>query len=141
PIIQFPGFDRSFDPEALGHYLLDRYVPGPSTFFRNVKKLQPGHYCVWQNGRLAMERYFTAPFAHTTPDIVRFDDAVRMFAETFDAAVRIRMRSDAPFGAYLSGGIDSSAVVATMTRNSFHPVRTFSVGFREKEYSELDHSR
>ena len=64
-----------------------------------------------------------------------------MFETTFDEAVRIRMRSDAPFGAYLSGGIDSSAVVATMVRHSSVPVRTFSVGFREAEYSELDHAR
>ena len=64
-----------------------------------------------------------------------------MFDTTFDEAVHIRMRSDAPFGAYLSGGIDSSAVVATMVRHSSEPVRTFSVGFREAEYSELDHAR
>ena len=64
-----------------------------------------------------------------------------MFETTFDEAVRIRMRSDAPFGAYLSGGIDSSAVVATMVKHSSVPVRTFSVGFREAEYSELDHAR
>ena len=50
PLVQFPGFDRAFDSEALGHYLLNRYVPGPSTFFRAVKKLQPGHYAVWQCG-------------------------------------------------------------------------------------------
>ena len=61
PIVRFPGFDRDFDPDALGHYLLNRYVPGPLTFFRNVKKLQPGHYCVWQDGSLATERYFVAP--------------------------------------------------------------------------------
>jgi len=140
PIIGFPGFDRSFDPDALGHYLLNRYVPGPLTFFLNVKKLQPGHYCVWQDGHLRTERYFVAPVATVEPDIGRFEEAVEMFAKTFDEAVRLRMRSDAPFGAYLSGGIDSSAVVAAMTRHSRHQIRTFSVGFREKAYSELDHA-
>ena len=64
-----------------------------------------------------------------------------MFDATFDEAVRIRMRSDAAFGAYLSGGIDSSAVVATMVKHSSEPVRTFSVGFRETAYSELDYAR
>jgi asparagine synthase (glutamine-hydrolysing) len=141
PLVQFPGFNRAFDSEALGHYLLNRYVPGPSTFFRAVKKLQPGHYAVWQSGTLKTTRYFTPPVATTVPDIRSFDDAIRLFEETFDEAVRIRMRSDAPFGAYLSGGIDSSAVVATMVRHSTEPVRTFSVGFREAEYSELDHAR
>ena len=141
PLVQFPGFDRTFNVEALGHYLLNRYVPGPATFFRAVTKLQPGHYAVWKAGNLTITRYFTPPFATTVPDVTSFEEAVRMFETTFDEAVRIRMRSDAPFGAYLSGGIDSSAVVATMVRHSSEPVRTFSVGFREAEYSELDHAR
>jgi len=141
PLVQFPGFDRTFNVEALGQYLLNRYVPGPATFFRAVTKLQPGHYAVWKAGYLTITRYFTPPFANTVPDVFSFDEAVGMFGATFDEAVRIRMRSDAPFGAYLSGGIDSSAVVAAMVRHSSVPVRTFSVGFREAEYSELDHAR
>ena len=141
PLVQFPGIDRSFNADALGHYLLNRYVPGPATFFRAVTKLQPGHYAVWKDGSLSITRYFTPPFANTVPDVTSFDEAVRLFETSFDEAVRIRMRSDAPFGAYLSGGIDSSAVVATMVKHSAAPVRTFSVGFRESEYSELDHAR
>ncbi|QHO72389.1 asparagine synthase (glutamine-hydrolyzing) [Bradyrhizobium sp. CCBAU 051011] len=141
PLVQFPGFSRAFDLEALGHYLLNRYVPGPLTFFRAVRKLQPGHYAVWQNGTLKTTRYFTPPVATTIPEVKSFGDAIRLFEDTFDEAVRIRMRSDAPFGAYLSGGVDSSAVVATMVKHSAEPVRTFSVGFREAEYSELDHAR
>jgi asparagine synthase (glutamine-hydrolysing) len=140
-LIQFPGFSRDFDSEALGHYLLNRYVPGPATFFRKLKKLPPGHYAVWQSGALKTTRYFAPPVSTTLPDVKSFDDAISLFKQTFDEAVRIRMRSDAPFGAYLSGGIDSSAVVATMVKHSTEPVRTFSVGFRETEYSELDHAR
>ena len=141
PLVQFPGFDRTFNIEALGHYLLNRYVPGPATFFRAVEKLQPGHYAIWKAGSFSITRYFTPPFASTVPDVASFEEAVRLFETTFDEAVRIRMRSDAPFGAYLSGGIDSSAIVATMVKHSSVPVRTFSVGFREAEYSELDHAR
>ena len=141
PLVRFPGFSRTLDCDALGHYLLNRYVPGPSTFFRSVKKLQPGHYAVWQGGILKSTRYFTPPFATTVPDVKDFDEAIRLFEDAFDEAVRIRMRSDAPYGAYLSGGIDSSAVVATMAKHSTAPVRTFSVGFRESGYSELDHAR
>jgi asparagine synthase (glutamine-hydrolysing) len=141
PLVQFPGFDRAFNSEAFGHYLLNRYVPGPCTFFRAVKKLQPGHFAVWQSGKLAITQYFTPPLATTAPDVTSFEEAVGMFESTFDEAVRIRMRSDAPFGAFLSGGIDSSAVVATMVKHSAERVRTFSVGFRETEYSELDHAR
>ena len=141
PLVQFPGFDRTFNVEALGHYLLNRYVPGPATFFRAVSKLQPGHYAVWKDSNLILTRYFTPPFATTVPDVTSFEEAVRMFDTTFDEAIKIRMRSDAPFGAYLSGGINSSAVVATMVKHSSVPVRTFSVGFREAAYSELDHAR
>lgn len=141
PLIQFPGFSRDFDSEALGHYLLNRYVPGPATFFRKLKKLPPGHYAVWQSGTLKTTRYFSPPVSTALPDVKSFHDAISLFQQAFDDAVRIRMRSDAPFGAYLSGGIDSSAVVATMVRHSTGPVQTFSVGFRETEYSELDHAR
>ena len=104
PIIQFPGVDRSLDHEALQEYLLNRYVPGPSTLFRSVKKFPPGCYGVWQAGYLSVTRYYTPPFATTVPNVMNFGDAVQMFSETFEDAVRIRMRSDAPFGAYLSGG-------------------------------------
>ena len=104
-------------------------------------KLQPGNYAVWEAGNITPTRYFTPPAATTSSDIASFKEAVRMFDATFDEAVRIRMRSDAAFGAYLSGGIDSSAVVATMVKHSSEPVRTFSVGFRETAYSELDYAR
>ena len=129
------------DQEALQDYLLNRYVPGPSTLFRAVKKLPPGCYGVWQAGRLAITRYYIPPFATTVPDVKNFSDAIQMFSETFEDAVRIRMRSDAPFGAYLSGGVNLSAVVATMVRQSSERVRTFSVGFPEASYSELDFAR
>jgi asparagine synthase (glutamine-hydrolysing) len=141
PIVQFPGFDRSYDAHALGHYFVNRYVPGPLTFFDRVKKLQPGHFINWHEGKWSAERYFTAPFATTQPDIDDFGDAVKLFGDTFDESVRLRMRSDAPYGAFLSGGIDSSAVVSAMARHSDKPVKTYSVGFHEKAYSELDHAR
>ena len=141
PIMQFPGVDRSLDHAALQDYLLSRYVPGPSTLFRTVKKLPPGCYAVWQSGRFTVTRYFTPPFATTVPDVRSFRDAVEMFSEKFEDAVRIRMRSDAPFGAYLSGGLDSSAIVAAMVRCSSAKVRTFSVGFREERYSETNFAR
>ena len=141
PIVSFPGFDRRLDLDALRDYLLNRYVPGPRTLFSGVKKLPPGCFAVLKKGGLTITRYFVPPLATTTPDVLDFDDAVRMFGETFEEAVRIRMRSDAPFGAYLSGGIDSSAIVATMVRQSSARIRTFSVGFHEKAYSELNFAR
>jgi asparagine synthase (glutamine-hydrolysing) len=141
PLVRFPRIDNSLDPGAIGHYLLNRFVPGPSTFFRGVKKLPAGCLALWEGGALRTMRYFTPPIANTRPDVWELGDAVRLFKDVFDDAVRLRMRSDAPFGAYLSGGIDSSAVVSTMVKYSSTPVRTFAVGFDEEKYSELAFAR
>jgi asparagine synthase (glutamine-hydrolysing) len=140
PIMQFQGVDRALDHDAFKDYLLNRYVPGPSTLFRGVKKLPPGCYALWQDGRFSITRYFIPPFATTSPDVTDFNDAVQMFRETLEESVSIRMRSDAPFGAFLSGGVDSSAIVGIMARQ-ISKVRTFSVGFRESKYSELEFAR
>jgi asparagine synthase (glutamine-hydrolysing) len=141
PIARFPGVDRSLNPQAIEQYLLNRYVPGPQTFFRSINKIPPGCIAIWKDRKLTIARYFTPPFATTHPDIKSAEEAIHLFQETFNEAVRIRMRSDAPFGAFLSGGIDSSAIVAAMTRHTAGRIRTFAVGFQEREYSELDHAR
>jgi asparagine synthase (glutamine-hydrolysing) len=137
PLLEFPGTDRTLDHNALGHYFLNRYVPGPTTFFQSVSKLPPGSLAIWRDGELSTSRYFVPPIATHQADTLEFPEAVELFEATFDDAIRLRMRSDAPFGAYLSGGLDSSAVVATMAKYSAGPVRTFSVGFQEQSYSEL----
>jgi asparagine synthase (glutamine-hydrolysing) len=141
PLLAFPGVSRALEPEALRQYLLNRYAPAPLTFFRDVKKLLPGSALVWKQGKYSVERYFTPPLAELEPEFANFDAAVAAFEDVFDEAVRIRMRSDAPYGAFLSGGIDSSAVVSQMAKHSAAPVRTFSVGFREQGWSELRHAR
>ena len=140
PLLAFPGVSRALEPDALRQYLLNRYVPAPLTFFRAVRKLPPGCALVWKQGRYSVERYFTPPLADIAPVFINFENAVEAFEQVFDESVRIRMRSDAPYGAFLSGGIDSSAVVARMARHSTGPVRTFSVGFREEAWSELSHA-
>lgn len=141
PLVHFPGIDNRLDPGAIGHYLLNRFVPSPSTFFRGVRKLPGGCLAVWEGGAFRITRYFTPPIANTRPDVWKPDHAIHLFRQVFDDAVRLRMRSDAPFGAYLSGGIDSSSVVSTMVKYSSTPVRTFAVGFDEEKYSELEFAR
>jgi asparagine synthase (glutamine-hydrolysing) len=141
PLMRFPKIDNSLEPGAIGHYLLNRFVPGPSTFFRGVKKLPGGCFALWEGKAFRTVRYFTPPIASTLPDVRKLGDAVRLFRDVFDDAVRLRMRSDAPFGAYLSGGIDSASVVSTMVKYSSTPVRTFAVGFDEEKYSELGFAR
>ena len=140
-LLAFPGVPRKLNTAALPNFLLHRYVPGPQTLFEGIEKLPPGHYAVWQNGTLRKARYFAPPLTGASRDIASFEDAVSELDRVLDDAVRVRMRSDAPFGAYLSGGLDSSAIVSTMVRHSGGAVRTFTAGFREKALSELDYAR
>lgn len=141
PLLKAPGVSRGLNWDALSNLFIDRYAPGPATMFRSIEKLSPGSLAVWESGRFDSRRYFVPPFASVKPDVTDFEDAVQLFTDTFGESVKLRLRSDAPFGAYLSGGIDSSAVVATMAPCLPGPVRTFSVGFSVKGYSELDHAR
>lgn len=140
PILHFPGFEKRLNTSVFQDLLLNRYVPGPSTLFDDIVKLPPGCFATWKDGDLKIERYFQPPLATERSDLTRMEEAADAFGATFDEAVRIRMRSDAPYGAFLSGGIDSSAVVGAMSRHSSRAVRTFSVGFEEEAYSELPYA-
>jgi len=142
PIAECGLVDTTFDSSSVGAYLLSRYVPGPNTFYANIRKLMPGHYAVWQDGKLSVERFYSPPAA--CPDDIRvhsLDEAAPLFRAELEQAVRLRLRSDAPFGAFLSGGLDSSTIVALMAGQLSSPVKTFSVGFHEGAYSELRYAR
>jgi asparagine synthase (glutamine-hydrolysing) len=140
-ILAVPGVARRVDREALWDYFAYRYVPAPATLLQGIRKLMPGSYLVHERGVLTERSYFLPddgrPSTAAPPD----GDPVSAFLEQLDEAVRVRMISDVPFGAFLSGGIDSSAVVAMMSRHSGQPVKTFSVGFAESAYSELAYAR
>ena len=141
PLRKFPGVDDRLDQDSLREYLSYRYVPGPATFFRGIAKVPPGTFMALDGDRVSATRYFTTPFSRTTPDITNFDEALRLFSDRLDAAVQLRLRSDAPFGAYLSGGLDSSMIVALMSRHMDKPVSTFSVGFDVPGSSELPYAK
>ncbi|MCO5090847.1 asparagine synthase (glutamine-hydrolyzing) [Bosea sp. (in: a-proteobacteria)] len=129
------------DPQAVRDYLHWRYVPGPHTFFERIRKLDPGSYAVWSQGELRQTRYYTPPDRYPRAGPVERQGATGRFLERLDHSVRIRMRADVPFGAFLSGGLDSSAIVALMSRHSDKAIRTFSVGFGEDGLSELPFAR
>ena len=116
------------DPEALAAYLMLGYVPGPMTPLKDVRKLLPGERLIMGGGRIRSERYwrYPAPDPDFTPSVEEWTERL---ASELDDAVRMRMMSDVPLGALLSGGLDSSLVVALMARHSDRPVKTFSVGF------------
>jgi asparagine synthase (glutamine-hydrolysing) len=140
-ILAFPGVDARVNESVLWDYFYYRYVPAPHTLFAGIRKLMPGSFLVWHDGRYSESRYYQPPDAAAQHAAAVPDDVVGAFLQELDTAVRIRMISDVPFGAFLSGGIDSSAVVALMARHSNLPVKTFSVGFTESTYSELAHAK
>ncbi len=141
-ILQFPGICRDVDPEALDFFLTLEYIPAPCSIFKAVRKLPAGHMLVYEDGKAVIREYWDVqPGAGLDAGPRDFARARDEFLGLLEEAVRMRMISDVPLGAFLSGGIDSSAVVATMARISSQPIQTFSIGFEEKSYSELPYSR
>jgi asparagine synthase (glutamine-hydrolysing) len=142
-ILALPGLAAELDPAALQSYLQLGYVPAPQSMFRGVEKLPPGSLLVVENGRRRSRRYWTLPAAvDRTPTEREWVERVRARLEE---SVRMQMVSDVPIGAFLSGGIDSSCVVAFMARHSDRPVKTYSIGFEggaaESFYNELPFAR
>ncbi len=140
-LLEWPDLNRQIDQSAILDYLRFRYVPGPKTLLKDIRKLPPGHIAVWKEGTLTQRRYYNPPDHQLPVSHTPIDDPVGRFQEILDHAVRIRMISDVPYGAFLSGGLDSSTIVALMAQHSSQPVKTFSIGFTESEYSELGYAR
>ena len=127
--------------EVVTTYLRYRYVPGPATLISGIEKLPPATTLVWQNGNKTTLKYYTLPDLLVPRRISRTPDVVGRFLAQLEEAVRVRLMSDVPFGAFLSGGIDSAMVVALMARNLKGSTMTFSVGFAEETFSELERAR
>jgi asparagine synthase (glutamine-hydrolysing) len=124
---------------AISEYLTYQYVPGPRTALDGVFKLPPAHYLVADGNGVRTERYWR--LRYDKKDGPSEEDAVAAVTSKLRECVRIRLISDVPLGAFLSGGVDSSAVVAFMSAESSAPVKTFSIGFDEREYNELEYAR
>jgi asparagine synthase (glutamine-hydrolysing) len=135
-LLRIPGIKPAVDLEAVWDYLAYRYVPGPKTLFTGIRKLMPGTAATWERGKLKEERYWSAPDRSQRDCRQLQRDVVETFLSRLDEAVKLQMVSDVPFGAFLSGGLDSSTIVALMSRHNAM-VKTFSVGFAEDSYSEL----
>jgi len=138
-VLQVRGVPREPSLEALHHYLTFQYVPHPMTMFEGISKLPPGHFLIWKDGRIEVKEYWRPPFR--TEARLSEADYVERTRELLTESVRLRLVSDVPLGAFLSGGIDSSIVVGLMAKLSGAPVKTFSIGFEEKRYDELEYAR
>src|SRR5437763_5615719 len=137
--LQHPDVSRDVNYEAIHHYLSFICVPAPLTAYQAIRKLQPGHSLLWRNGEIKIERYWQLDFSKKV-DVSEAEAGERV-VELLREAVRVRLMSEVPLGAFLSGGIDSSAVVALMAQESSEQVKTFSIGFEEQDFSELRHAR
>jgi asparagine synthase (glutamine-hydrolysing) len=138
-ILQDEMVSRRPDCEAIHHYLTYQDVPSPWTAFEGIKKLPPAHYLVLKNGRVETKRYWKLSYQ---PKHEMGNEEIKgEIIERLREATKIRLLSDVPVGAFLSGGVDSSAVVAMMSGLVTGPVKTFSIGFKEETYNELRYAR
>jgi asparagine synthase (glutamine-hydrolysing) len=136
-----PGVARDVDWDALHHYLAFGYTPAARSIFAGIGKIPPAHTAVLENGELRLRQYWTLPRA--TPAAPARADLETLVRQQLGEAVRLRLESDVPVGVFLSGGIDSSAVVASMREVTGGPIRTFSIGFGASapSYDELRYAR
>ncbi|HTH50720.1 MAG TPA: asparagine synthase (glutamine-hydrolyzing), partial [Pyrinomonadaceae bacterium] len=138
-VLQHPAVTREVDIEAIDSYMSYLCVPAPQTAFKAIRKLEPGHWMRWKDGKLETRRYWLPKF---TPKIkISEEEAIEETTRLVRESTRLRMISEVPLGAFLSGGVDSSTVVALMAQESSQPVKTFSIGFEEQDFSELKYAR
>ena len=136
------GVPLDTDPDALRLYFQFNYIPDPLTAYRAIRRVPAGGWVTYEQGEVRDGRYWRLPAPESRPDpAIPHAEAVRRVREKFDEAVRIRKVSDVPIGAFLSGGIDSSSVVASLALQSDRPVQTFSIGFEEAGFNELPYAR
>ncbi len=128
------------DPEGVLQFFYYDYIPDPLTAYKSIRKLPPGHLAKFENGKLQVEQYWDLP-EYGTSQIHSEEECLEELERRLAEAVRIRLMSEVPLGALLSGGVDSSVVVALMARASSTPVKTFSIGFENQSFNELPYAR
>src|SRR5215813_7108057 len=141
-LLQHPEVKREANLEAISDYISFGYVPDPATAFRGIAKLPPGHTLTYQDGRVTTRPYWDFEYGQAAREPSRPESYyVERLRDLIAESVRMRLVSEAPLGAFLSGGVDSSAVVGMMAREMGQPVKTFSIGFSEASFDELRYAR
>ncbi len=138
-LLSHPAVSREVDYEAIDEYLSYLCVPAPRTAFKQIRKLEPAHWLRWKNGKIEMQRYWLPDFSKKIK--ISETEAVEETTRIVREATRARLISEVPLGAFLSGGVDSSIIVALMAEASANPVKTFSIGFDEADFSELKYAK
>jgi asparagine synthase (glutamine-hydrolysing) len=139
-LLEHGGVTREIDHGALDAYLTFGYVPEELCIFKNVKKLEPGQFLIFRDGEIYTEKYWDFEFSGATLPDGEDEIGEELLAKLRDA-VGVRLISEVPLGAFLSGGVDSSAVVGLMSQILDQPVKTFSIGFNEDSFDELKYAR
>lgn len=142
-ILAYPGIQKELDLEALDFYLTLEYIPAPYSIFKGIRKLPAGHLAIFESPRLVLK-----PYWRLDPGELREKSKSLTLPQAMDElytllreSVNLRLISDVPLGAFLSGGIDSSTIVGLMRELGAEPLRTFSIGFKESSYNELNYAR
>jgi asparagine synthase (glutamine-hydrolysing) len=138
-LLKHPAISRDVDHAAIDSYMSYLCVPAPMTAFKQIRKLEPGHWLRWKDGQIETHRYWLPDF--TKKIKISEEEAIEETTRILRESTRLRMISEVPLGAFLSGGVDSSTVVALMAQESSQPVKTFSIGFEEQDFSELKYAR
>ncbi len=139
-ILEWPGFKPAVNPEAIHYFVTYQYIPSPLTIFKEISKLPPASILECSaEGKIIISRYWDLDFRNKIN--ISEAEAAERVREKLTEAVKLRLISDVPLGAFLSGGLDSSIIVGLMSRLSTQPVKTFSIGFAENDFSEVEYAR
>jgi asparagine synthase (glutamine-hydrolysing) len=138
-LLQCDGVATELDQQAVYHYFTLGYIPHPHTIYQNIQQLPPAHRLVFQHGRCSIERYWNLP--DRVDSSIDLTTTAEQLRELLQDAVKLRMISDVPLGAFLSGGLDSSIIVALMAQRSSAPIKTFHIDFCEPDFSEKHFAR
>ena len=137
-ILQVPDVKREINFQALYHYVGYEFVPAPDTMFHDIRKLPPGHYLRYKDGKTEIVRYWDLRFQTESHPREYYEETMR---DMLTESVRKRLVSDVPLGVFLSGGLDSSAIMSLMSRCGVEPIQTFSLGYEDPSFSELEYAR
>ncbi len=130
------GIPKEIRPELIEIYLTLTNIPAPHTFYKHIYKIMPGNYILVKNGIVSQHNYWKLPQVNENEMVTDKKWVYQKFEELLNDAIKIRMRSDVSFGAFLSGGLDSSSIVAIMSKNSNFKINTFTIGFDDKAFDE-----
>jgi asparagine synthase (glutamine-hydrolysing) len=138
-LLQIEGTSKAVNPGAIDLYLTYQYVPHPHSIYRDIQKLPPGHYATFVEKELNVAPFWKVDWSREVPnDLASAGEQLRSLLTD---AIRIRLRSDVPLGAFLSGGIDSSLIVALAQRELDQPIQTFAIGFSEADFDETRYAQ